>query len=61
MTTLGYKTTIPVTMDDMIRATESVVRANKSSFVVGDMPFMSYQVSNEEAVINAGKFASQST
>jgi 3-methyl-2-oxobutanoate hydroxymethyltransferase len=56
MTTLGYKTTIPVTMDDMLRATEAVVRANKTSFIVADMPFMSYQVSNEEAVINAGKF-----
>jgi 3-methyl-2-oxobutanoate hydroxymethyltransferase len=56
MTTLGHKTTIPVTMEDMIRATESVVRANKSSFIVADMPFMSYQISNEEAVINAGKF-----
>jgi 3-methyl-2-oxobutanoate hydroxymethyltransferase len=57
MTTLGYKTTIPVTMDDMLRATEAVVRANKTSFIVADMPFMSYQVSNEEAVINAGKFS----
>lgn len=56
MTTLGHKTTIPVTMGDMIRATESVVRANKSSFVVGDMPFLSYQTSNEDAVKNAGAF-----
>ncbi len=56
MTTLGHKTTIPVTMSDMIRATESVVRANKSSFVVGDMPFLSYQTSNEDAVKNAGAF-----
>lgn len=56
MTTLGYKTTIPVTMDDMIRATESVVRASNKAFVVGDMPFLSYQASNEEAVKNAGRF-----
>lgn len=56
MTTLGYKSTIPVTMDDMIRATESVVRANKNAFIVGDMPFMSYQQSNKDAVENAGKF-----
>jgi 3-methyl-2-oxobutanoate hydroxymethyltransferase len=43
-------------MDDMIRATESVVRASKKAFVVGDMPFLSYQASNEEAVKNAGRF-----
>ena len=56
MTTLGYKTTIPVTMDDMIRHSEAVSRGAKNAFLIGDMPYMSYQVSNEEAVANAGRF-----
>tara|TARA_R100000008_G_scaffold21543_1_gene11341 strand:+ start:19482 stop:20447 length:966 start_codon:yes stop_codon:yes gene_type:complete len=56
MTTLGYKTTIPVTMDDMIRHCEAVAKGAKKSFLIGDMPYMSYQVSNEEAVANAGRF-----
>ena len=56
MTTLGYKTTIPVTMDDMIRHSEAVSRGAKKAFLIGDMPYMSYQVSNEEAVRNAGRF-----
>ena len=56
MTTLGYKTTIPVTMDDMLRSARAVSRGVKRAFVVGDMPYMSYQISNEEAVRNAGDF-----
>ena len=56
MTTLGYKTTIPVTMDDMIRHSEAVARGAKNAFLIGDMPYMSYQISNEEAVHNAGRF-----
>jgi len=56
MTTLGYKTTIPVTMEDMICHAAAVCRGTTKSFVVGDMPFMSYQDSNENAVRNAGKF-----
>jgi len=56
MTTLGYKTTIPVTMDDMIRHCEAVAKGAKNAFLIGDMPYMSYQVSNEEAVYNAGRF-----
>jgi 3-methyl-2-oxobutanoate hydroxymethyltransferase len=56
MTTLGYKTTIPVTMDDMIRHSEAVAKGAKKAFLIGDMPYMSYQVSNEEAVYNAGRF-----
>mgnify|MGYP003119346378 FL=1 len=56
MTTLGYKTTIPVTMDDMLSHCKAVWRANQTSFLIGDMPFMSYQESNELAVRNAGKF-----
>ena len=56
MTTLGHKTTIPVTMDQMISSCESVARAANKAFLIGDMPYMSYQVSNEEAVYNAGRF-----
>ena len=56
MTTLGHKTTIPVTMDDMILHCEAVARGAKNAFLIGDMPYMSYQVSNEEAVHNAGRF-----
>ena len=56
MTTLGYKTTIPVTMDDMIRHCEAVSKGAKKAFLIGDMPYMSYQISNEDAVANAGRF-----
>jgi len=56
MTTLGYKTTIPVTMDDMIRHSEAVAKGAKKAFLIGDMPYMSYQISNESAVENAGRF-----
>ena len=56
MTTLGHKTTIPVTMDDMILHCEAVSRGVKNAFLIGDMPYMSYQISNEEAVSNAGRF-----
>ena len=54
MTTLGYKSTIPVTMDDMLRSARAVARGSSRAFTVGDLPYMSYQVSNEEAVRNAG-------
>jgi len=56
MTTHGYKTTIPVTMDQMIIHCEAVSRGSKDAFLVGDMPYMSYQESNELAIKNAGKF-----
>ncbi len=56
MTTLGYKTTIAVTMDDMIAHSRGVWRANKTAFHIGDMPFMSYQESDELAIRNAGRF-----
>ena len=56
MTTLGYKTTIPVTMDQMISSCEAVAKGAKKAFLIGDMPYMSYQVSDEEAVYNAGRF-----
>lgn len=55
MVVLGYEDTLPVTMEDMIRHTAAVCRGAKNTLVVGDMPFMSYQVSVEEAVYNAGR------
>lgn len=55
MVMLGYKDTLSVTMDDMIHHIKAVVRGAKDALVVGDMPFMSYQVSVEDAVKNAGR------
>jgi len=52
----GKENTLPVTMDEMIYHTEMVTRATSHSLVVGDMPFLSYQASREEAVRNAGRF-----
>ena len=52
MTTLGHKTTIPVTMDQMISSCESVSRGANDALLIGDMPYMSYQISNESAVEN---------
>lgn len=59
MTVLGYDSTLPVTMDDMLRATSAVSRATSRVLVVADMPFMSYQVSFEEALRNAGRFLAE--
>ncbi len=56
MTVYGYESTIPVTMDQMIYHSEAVRRGAPNTFVIGDMPFMSYQKSWEEAVDNAGRF-----
>lgn len=56
MVALGYPTTLPVTMDDMIHHTAAVVRGATNAFVIGDMPFMSYQVSVEQGIQNAGRF-----
>ena len=56
MTSLGHKTTIPVTMDAMILHSEAVSRGTKNAFLIGDMPFMSYQPSNQVAIENAGRF-----
>jgi 3-methyl-2-oxobutanoate hydroxymethyltransferase len=55
MVVLGHETTIPVTMDDMVHHTAAVVRGRTNALVVGDMPFMSYQASAEEAIRNAGR------
>ena len=55
MVMLGYENTLPVTMEDMIHHTRAVTRGAKDALVVGDMPFMSYQVSVEEAMYNAGR------
>ncbi len=56
MVVLGYENTLPVTMDEMLHHARAVARGAKSALLVGDMPFMSYQVSVEEAVRNAGRF-----
>ncbi len=53
---LGYKDTIPVTMNEMIHHAKAVSQANPDSLIVADMPFMSYQVSQEKALENAGRF-----
>jgi len=53
---LGYDSTVPVTMDEMIHHCKAVCRAAKSSFIIGDMPFLSYQVSVDKAIKNAGRF-----
>jgi 3-methyl-2-oxobutanoate hydroxymethyltransferase len=56
MCVYGYSSTVPVTMDQCIIHSEAVRRGAPSCFVVGDMPFMSYQASDETAVENAGRF-----
>ncbi|HOA22111.1 MAG TPA: 3-methyl-2-oxobutanoate hydroxymethyltransferase, partial [Anaerolineaceae bacterium] len=59
MTMLGYDSTLPVTMDDMIRHSAAVRRGAPNTWVVGDMPYMSYQPSNETAVRSAGRFMAE--
>jgi 3-methyl-2-oxobutanoate hydroxymethyltransferase len=59
MTMLGYDSTLPVKMDDMIRHSCAVRRGAPNVFLVGDMPYMSYQASDELAVLNAGRFMSE--
>ncbi len=56
MVVLGYANTLPVTMDEMIHHSKAVARGAQHALLVGDMPFLSYQVSIEEAVRNAGRF-----
>ncbi|MBW1729913.1 MAG: 3-methyl-2-oxobutanoate hydroxymethyltransferase [Deltaproteobacteria bacterium] len=56
MVVLGYDSTVPVTMDEMIHHCKAVGRGAKHSFIIGDMPFMSYHSSVEKAIENAGRF-----
>jgi 3-methyl-2-oxobutanoate hydroxymethyltransferase len=56
MVALGYETTLPVTMDEMIHHCRAVARGARRALLIGDMPFLSYQVSPTEAVRNAGRF-----
>jgi len=59
MVSLGYDTTFPVTMDDMIRHCQAVRRGAPNVFIVGDMPYMSYQASDELAIANVGRFVKE--
>lgn len=59
MVVLGYQTTIPITMDEMMIFSRAVTKGNNRSLIIGDMPFMSYQTSDEDAVKNAGIFIKQ--
>ena len=59
MVVLGYENTLPVTMEEMLHHSRAVARGAKTALLVGDMPFMSYQVSVEEATRNAGRFLQQ--
>jgi len=59
MTILGYESTLPVTMDDMIRHSQAVRRGAPNTFVIGDMPYMSYQPSIETAIRSAGRFMAE--
>lgn len=60
MTMLGYEDTLSVTMEDMIHHTKAVRRGVKNALVVADMPFLSYHISDEEAVRNAGRLVKES-
>lgn len=59
MVMMGYENTLPVTIEDMLCCTRAVVRGRKKALVVVDMPFLSYQVSIEEAKRNAGRFVKE--
>ena len=61
MTMLGYDSTLPATMDDMIRHTQAVRRGAPSVWLIGDMPYMSYQPSVETAIRNAGRFMAEAS
>ncbi len=61
MTMLGYESTLPVTMEDMIRHTQAVRRGAPNVFLIGDMPYMSYQPSVETAIRNAGRFMAEAS
>src|SRR6266498_876999 len=53
---LGYETTLPVTMEEMLHHTRAVARGATNALIVGDMPFLSYQTSLEDGIRNAGRF-----
>ncbi|GIV81226.1 MAG: 3-methyl-2-oxobutanoate hydroxymethyltransferase [Anaerolineae bacterium] len=59
MTVLGYESTLPVTMADMIRHAQAVRRGAPTAWVIGDMPYMTYQASVEDAIRNAGRFMAE--
>jgi 3-methyl-2-oxobutanoate hydroxymethyltransferase len=59
MTMLGYESTLPVTMEDMIRHAQAVRRGTPNAWLIGDMPYMSYQPSVESAIRNAGRFMAE--
>lgn len=59
MVVLGYETTLPVTMEDMIHHTRAVTAATSHAMVIADMPFLSYQVSVEQAIENAGRLVKE--
>lgn len=61
MTVYGMETTLPVTLDEVIRHAKAVRRGAPTAFVIGDMPYMTYQVSKEEAVRNAGRFMAEAS
>jgi 3-methyl-2-oxobutanoate hydroxymethyltransferase len=56
MVVLGHETTLPVTIADMLHHCRAVARGAQHALLIGDMPFMSYQASVEDAVVNAGRF-----
>src|SRR5437870_3685451 len=53
---LGYETTLPVTLEEMLHHCRAVARGAKNALIVGDMPFLSYHVSMEDGIRNAGRF-----
>ena len=59
MTILGFDSTLPVKMDDMIRHAQAVRRGTPNAWLIGDMPYMTYQASDESAVLNAGRFMAE--
>jgi len=61
MTMLGYESTLPVTMADMIRHSQAVRRGSPNAWLIGDMPYMSYQPSVESAIRNAGRFMAEAS
>jgi 3-methyl-2-oxobutanoate hydroxymethyltransferase len=61
MVVLGYDTTVPVTMDQMITAAQAVSRGARNPLLIGDLPFLSYQVDEREAIRNAGRFIQEAS